>query len=298
MGGDIMEKYQTPVMNLNLVRTFVIVGQSKDLNDAAHKLDIDRTNVSRHIAALESIYETKLLNNDSKTFELTEDGKKLFDDYEKAYNLMFAAEKNFRQGKSLNTGRLTIGFSSDVDPNFVNRKIELFKKKYPNVVIKILVLPTQDLYDKLAQFYMDFIIDTPIDSIQKVKNIEMKELGKEPFCIAYSKNLYNLKIESIKDLDSLPLILPISAKKERSEFDKILEKEEINKNISLEVDDYHFALEYAKSGLGFALLPKRCVKEELLSVDIDLTKTISVAYIEKNLCPAAKKLLEEFDLIK
>lgn len=298
MGGDIMEKYQTPVMNLNLVRTFVIVGQSKDLNDAAHKLDIDRTNVSRHIAALESIYGTKLLNNDSKTFELTEDGKKLFDDYEKAYNLMFAAEKNFRQGKSLNTGRLTIGFSSDVDPNFVNRKIELFKKKYPNVVIKILVLPTQDLYDKLAQFYMDFIIDTPIDSIQKVKNIEMKELGKEPFCIAYSKNLYNLKIESIKDLDSLPLILPISAKKERSEFDKILEKEEINKNISLEVDDYHFALEYAKSGLGFALLPKRCVKEELLSVDIDLTKTISVAYIEKNLCPAAKKLLEEFDLIK
>lgn len=298
MGGNIMEKYQTPVMNLNLVRTFVIVGQSKDLNDAAHKLDIDRTNVSRHIVALESIYETKLLNNDSKTFELTEDGKKLFDDYEKAYNLMFAAEKNFRQGKSLNTGRLTIGFSSDVDPNFVNRKIELFKKKYPNVVIKILVLPTQDLYDKLAQFYMDFIIDTPIDSIQKVKNIEMKELGKEPFCIAYSKNLYNLKIESIKDLDSLPLILPISAKKERSEFDKILEKEEINKNISLEVDDYHFALEYAKSGLGFALLPKRCVKEELLSVDIDLIKTISVAYIEKNLCPAAKKLLEEFDLIK
>ncbi|MCI8545164.1 MAG: LysR family transcriptional regulator [Bacilli bacterium] len=293
-----MEKYQTPVMNLNLVRTFVIVGQSKDLNDAAHKLDIDRTNVSRHIAALESIYETKLLNNDSKTFELTEDGKKLFDDYEKAYNLMFAAEKNFRQGKSLNTGRLTIGFSSDVDPNFVNRKIELFKKKYPNVVIKILVLPTQDLYDKLAQFYMDFIIDTPIDSIQKVKNIEMKELGKEPFCIAYSKKLYNLKIESIKDLDNLPLILPISAKKERSEFDKILEKEEINKNISLEVDDYHFALEYAKSGLGFALLPKRCVTEELLIVDIDLTKTISVAYIEKNLCPAAKKLLEEFDLIK
>lgn len=289
-----MEKYQTPVMNLNLVRTFVIVGQSKDLNDAAHKLEIDRTNVSRHIAALESIYETKLLNNDSKTFELTEDGKKLFDDYEKAYNLMFAAEKNFRQGKSLNTGRLTIGLSSDVDPSFVNRKIELFKKKYPNVVIKILVLPTKDLYDKLAQFYMDFIIDTPIENVQKVKNIEMKELGKEPFCIAYSKNLSNLKIESIKDLDSLPLILPISAKKERAEFDQILEKEEINKNISLEVDDYHFALEYAKNGLGLSLLPKRCVSEDLLTYDIGLTKTISVAYIEKNLCPAAKKLLEEF----
>lgn len=293
-----MEKYQTPVMNLNLVRTFVIVGQSKDLNEAAHKLDIDRTNVSRHIAALESIYETKLLNNDSKTFELTEDGKKLFNDYEKAYNLMFVAEKNFRQGKSLNTGRLTIGFSPDVDPNFVNEKIEAFKKKYPNVVIKIFVLPTKDLYDKLAQFYMDFIIDTPIENVQKVKNIEMKELGKEPFCIAYSKSFCNLEIKTVKDLDCLPLILPINTKKERAEFDKILEKEKINKNISLEVDNYRFALEYAKSGLGFALLPKRCITEDLLTVDIDLTKIISVAYIEKGLCPAAKKLLEEFNLIK
>lgn len=293
-----MEKYQTPVMNLNLIRTFVIVGQSKDLSDAAHKLDIDRTNVSRHIAALETIYETKLLNNDSKTFELTEDGKKLFDDYEKAYNLMFAAEKNFRQGKSLNTGRLTIGVSSDVDPSFVNEKIELFKKKYPNVVIKILVLPTKDLYDKLAQFYMDFIIDTPIETVQKVKNIEMKELGKEPFCIAYSKKLYNLKIDSIKDLDNLPLILPISSKKERSEFDRMLEQEQITKNISLEVDDYRFALEYARNGLGLSLLPKRCVSEDLLTYDVGLTKAISVAYIEKNLCPAAKKLLEEFHLMK
>lgn len=293
-----MEKYQTPVMNLNLVRTLVVVGQSKDLSDAAYKLDIDRTNVSRHIASLEAIYETKLLNNDSKTFELTEDGKKLFDDYEKAYNLMFVAEKNFRQGKSLNTGRLTIGLSSDIDKNFVNKKIESFKRKYPNVVIKILVLPTQDLYDKLAQFYMDFIIDTPIESIQKVKNIEVKELGKEAFCIAYSKNLSNLKIESIKDLDSLPLILPVSAKKERSEFDDMFKKVEINKNVSLEVDDYHFALEYAKNGLGISLLPKRYVSGDLLTCDIELTKTISVAYIEKNLCPAAKKLLEEFHFVK
>lgn len=293
-----MEKYQTPVMNLNLVRTFVVVGQSKDLSDAAYKLGIDRTNVSRHIASLEAIYETKLLNNDSKTFELTEDGKKLFDDYEKAYNLMFVAEKNFRQGKSLNTGRLTIGLSSDIDKNFVNKKIESFKRKYPNVVIKILVLPTQDLYDKLAQFYMDFIIDTPIESIQKVKNIEVKELGKEAFCIAYSKNLSNLKIESIKDLDSLPLILPVSAKKERSEFDDMFKKVEINKNVSLEVDDYHFALEYAKNGLGFSLLPKRYVSGDLLTCDIELTKIISVAYIEKNLCPAAKKLLEEFHFVK
>lgn len=42
----------TQSMNLDLIRTFVIVGQSKDFNDVASKLKIDATNVSRHIKAL------------------------------------------------------------------------------------------------------------------------------------------------------------------------------------------------------------------------------------------------------
>ena len=46
-GGIVM--FHTPSMNLDLIRTFVIVGQSKDFNDAASKLKIDPTNVSRHI---------------------------------------------------------------------------------------------------------------------------------------------------------------------------------------------------------------------------------------------------------
>lgn len=40
-GGDTM--FQTQSMNLDLVRTFVIVCQSKDYNDAASKLKIDAT---------------------------------------------------------------------------------------------------------------------------------------------------------------------------------------------------------------------------------------------------------------
>ena len=48
-------------MNLDYIRTFVVVGQSKDYKDAANKLKIDYTNVSRHIKALESLMETKLI---------------------------------------------------------------------------------------------------------------------------------------------------------------------------------------------------------------------------------------------
>lgn len=72
-------------MNLDYIRTFVVVGQSKDYKDAANKLKIDYTNVSRHIKALESLMEAKLINRNSENFiELTDDGKKLFDGFKKS----------------------------------------------------------------------------------------------------------------------------------------------------------------------------------------------------------------------
>lgn len=103
----------TQSMNLDLIRTFIIVGQSKDYNDAASKLKIDATNVSRHIKALEQLMGTKLINKNTKNYiELTEDGQILFDGYEKAYNLLFITEKTYLQSKDLNSGKISIGISA------------------------------------------------------------------------------------------------------------------------------------------------------------------------------------------
>ena len=119
----------TQSMNLDLIRTFVIVGQSKDYNDAASKLQMDATNVSRHIKSLEQLMGTKLINKNSKNFiELTEDGKTLFDGYEKAYNLLFITEKTYLQKKDLNSGKISIGISADIESNVLVDKIISFKE--------------------------------------------------------------------------------------------------------------------------------------------------------------------------
>ena len=66
----------TQSMNLDLIRTFVIVGQSKDYNEAASKLNIDKTNVSRNIKSLEELMGKKLINKNAKNYiELIEDGR-------------------------------------------------------------------------------------------------------------------------------------------------------------------------------------------------------------------------------
>lgn len=148
----------TQSMNLDLIRTFVIVGQSRDYNDAASKLNMDRSNVSRHIKTLEELMETKLINKNAKNYiELTEDGKVLFDGYEKAYNLLFITEKTYLQNKDLNSGKISIGISSDIESKILIDKIIDFKKKYADTAFKTINLPSKNLVEKLSHYTLGFV---------------------------------------------------------------------------------------------------------------------------------------------
>ncbi len=198
----------TQTMNLDLIRTFVIVEQSKDYNDAATKLNIDKTNVSRHIKSLEQLMGTKLINKKSKNYiELTEDGKILFDGYEKAYNLLYITEKTYLQNKDLNSGKISIGISSDIEIDILNEKIEEFKKKYPKAIFKIINLPSKELYEKLSHYNIDFVIDEKID-LQKSSGIVSNDIAEKKYCLCFSNKQY--LINTLNDIKDYPLILPTS----------------------------------------------------------------------------------------
>ena len=286
--------FHTPKMNLDLIRTFVIVGQSKDFADAASKLKIDQTNVSRHIKSLENLMGTKLIKKNSKNYiELTEDGKTLFEGYEKAYNLLFITEKTFKQSKDLNSGKISIGIAEDIEISMLNDKIESFKKDYPNGAFKIINLSTKDLFEKLYHYNIDFVIDEKIDNYVKSNEISMLDLYKEEYCLAFLKDKFNIK--NLSDIKGIPLILPINAKKERKYFEELLLKNKIEKKLSIETASYESGLDYAKRGLGVALLPISLAKTtDLQFLNIPISKEIAIAYIEKNLSPSSKEFLKKF----
>lgn len=292
-GGDTM--FQTQSMNLDLVRTFVIVCQSKDYNDAASKLKIDATNVSRHIKNLEQLMGTKLINKNSKNYiELTEDGKTLFEGYEKAYNLLFITEKTFRQNKDLNSGKISIGISSDLEFDVLNDKIENFKQIYPDSAFKIINLSTKDLFEKLYHYNVDFVIDEKVDNVKKSSGIKMIDIFKEEYCLAYSKDKFD-DIKDIKDVEGMQLILPISAKRERKLFEELLNKNNISKKLSIETANYRSSVDFANRGLGIALLPiKLAEKTNLNILNINLSKNIAISYVEENLSPSSKEFLKLF----
>lgn len=284
----------TQSMNLDLIRTFVIVGQSKDFNDAASKLKIDATNVSRHIKTLEQLMGTKLINKNAKNYiELTEDGQILFDGYEKAYNLLFLTEKTYLQSKDLNSGKISIGISADIESTVLIDKIVSFKGKYSDAAFKTINLPSKDLVEKLSHYTLDFVIDEKSDNYKKSSGVKSIDLYEEKYSLVYNKD--NFSINDITDLKDVPMILPVSTKKERKIFDNFLDKNNLTKKLSIETSNYLSAIEYAKKGLGIALIPSNMIDNELEHFDIDITKVITLSYIENNLSPLSIEFLKEFN---
>ncbi len=284
----------TQSMNLDLIRTFVIVGQSKDFNDAASKLKIDATNVSRHIKTLEQLMGTKLINKNAKNYiELTEDGQILFDGYEKAYNLLFITEKTYLQSKDLNSGKISIGISADIESTVLIDKIVSFKGKYSDAAFKTINLPSKDLVEKLSHYTLDFVIDEKSDNYKKSSGVKSIDLYEEKYSLVYNKG--NFSINDITDLKDVPMILPVSTKKERKIFDNFLDKNNLTKKLSIETSNYLSAIEYVKKGLGVALIPRNMIDNELEHFDIDITKVITLSYIENNLSPLSIEFLKEFN---
>lgn len=284
----------TQSMNLDLIRTFVIVGQSKDFNDAASKLKIDATNVSRHIKTLEQLMGTKLINKNAKNYiELTEDGQILFDGYEKAYNLLFITEKTYLQSKDLNSGKISIGISADIESTVLIDKIVSFKGKYSDAAFKTINLPSKDLVEKLSHYTLDLVIDEKSDNYKKSSGVKSIDLYEEKYSLVYNKD--NFSINDITDLKDVPMILPVSTKKERKIFDNFLDKNNLTKKLSIETSNYLSAIEYAKKGLGIALIPSNMIDNELEHFDIDITKVITLSYIENNLSPLSIEFLKEFN---
>ena len=79
------------------------------------------------------------------------------------------------------------------------------------------------------------------------------------------------------------------------QFDKLLNENQLNGNLSMEVTNYKSSLEYAEAGLGVALLPKNVAeKSDLKTVELEFENQIFISYINEYLSPTAKKMLQQF----
>ena len=129
----------------------------------------------------------------------------------------------------MNSGKISIGISADIESTILIDKIVSFKGKYSDAAFKTINLPSKDLFEKLSHYTLDFVIDEKSDNYKKSSGVRSIDLYEEKYCVVYNKEKFS--INDMSDLKNLPMILPVSTKKERKIFDDLLDKNNLTKKI-------------------------------------------------------------------
>ena len=290
-------------INLNLYKTFYEVAKYGSISETAKNTYSSQPAISKSIKKLESDLNVKLFYRTINGVELTEKGKELLFYVEKSYNNLAIAERKLIETSNLERGKLSIGMPSNIGTFFVFDHIIDFHKRYPNIEITIITGTTTTLLNDLESHKVDFIIDTsPINTsnsdiiIKKLEKVNYRFIGKSNGVVDIDS------IKSLKDLENVPLILPVPNTTNRNELDTLLLENNININNVINIYTSEMIISAIKNDLGIGYIIENVVEKELNSGEFKIvnikemlpTSTINLVYNENYLTESSIKFINDY----
>ena len=286
-------------INLNSLKIFLEVANSKSFLDASNRLFLSQPAVSKIMSKLEEDLGVLLFYRDNKGIELTPSGEVLYKYLTDIQDLLLSCERVISAMNDVNEGRIVIGVRSHIVRNYLMNKIDRFRVKYPKIVIELIDLSTSALIEKLEERKLDFIVDSsPIETLYN--NIEIKPICSLSTCFIKSKN-NNKVIKNINELVKENLIMPGIRSSIRKNLEDCLYKNEIEINPVMEFETEELIIDGVRRGLGIGYVVKPAVKYlvdanilEYIELEEELPKMeINLVYIDNYLTNIAKLFIDE-----
>lgn len=286
-------------INLNSLKIFLEVANSKSFLDASNRLFLSQPAVSKSMSKLEEDLGVLLFYRDNKGIELTPSGEVLYKYLKDIKDLLLSCERVISAMNDINEGRIVIGVRSHIVRNYLMNKIDRFRVKYPKIVIELIDLSTSALIEKLEERKLDFIVDSsPIETLYN--NIEIKPICSLSTCFIKSKN-NNKIIKNINELVKENLIMPGIRSSIRKNLEDCLYKNEIEINPVMEFETEELIIDGVRRGLGIGYVVKPAVKYlvdanilEYIELEEELPKMeINLVYINNYLTNIAKLFIDE-----
>lgn len=286
-------------INLNSLKMFLEVANSKSFLDASNKLFISQPAISKSMSKLEEDLGIQLFYRANKGITLTPSGETLYRYLQKTKDLLLSCERTLISMNDIEEGKIVIGVQSHIVRNYLMDKIANFRTNHPKMIIELVDMSTNLLIERLEERKLDFVVDSsPIDTVYN--NVKI-----EPICslnTCFVKSVYNThNIKSFQSLKKESLILPASRSSLRKNLHKCCEGSGVVLNPILEFETEELIIEATRRNLGVGyvvesaiqylidsnILERIKLKEELPKMEINLV------YINSYLTKAAKLFIKE-----
>ena len=159
-------------MTLEQLRIFIAVAEKQHVTQAASELNLTQSATSAAIAALEARYGIKLFDRVGRGIVLTQTGRDFLHEARGVARANAAAQV-LNDLAGLKRGSLTLAASQTVANYWLPRRIQTFRKAYPDIKLHVTIANTEQVAQAVHQGSADlgFVegeIDDPFLSVRKI----------------------------------------------------------------------------------------------------------------------------------
>jgi DNA-binding transcriptional LysR family regulator len=252
------------MFNLEWYRIFLQTARKGNFTKAAQELHITQPSVSYAIKQMEESLEIKLFHRLSKGVELTEEGKALLSYVEQSFSLLDAAQEHVEKLKQFTEGEIRIGASDSLIKHLLLPQLNIFRKEYPDIRIRLSHGKTPDIIERLKEGAIDCaIIHMPISDSQL--DIQILSTLEDCFVVGEAFQEMASRPLSTNELMKLPLLLLSPGSSTRFFVEQWFAAKGFTVKPDIELGSIDLLVEFARQGFGAAFITRFFVREELRS---------------------------------
>lgn len=252
--------------NLNRLMTFVNVVETGSFSRAAQLQQVPKSSISRQIQLLEEEVGTTLLYRTTRTLELTDEGRLLFDKAKKTVVEVQELLTSFRGKNEKIEGKIKVTCPYDLGVVLMPKIIDDLQREYPGVKIQ-LILSNQQLDLVKESIDLAIRIGNLKDSLYKQKRIGTLA------SVVVGHPKYLKRFPPLKNLNDLSLLHKFSfghsKEKEQWVLTKKNQKEKLSFVPTFVANDYLLLKEYVLLGNGICELPLFLAKSYLQKGELE-----------------------------
>lgn len=247
-------------MNIDSLKTFVILADTKSFTKTAKLQYVVQATVSNRINELEKQVGKSLFIRDNKNVQLSNEGKAFLPYAKKIIKLRKEAIIKAR-GVNLYVDRLAIGMESSIYKGILTQPINELFLDNDDLAIKLKVSKSDEIIELLNDDILDIgiVYKRPKQSKLKVKEYMVDDI------ILVSKPREQRNVVSIDEVNHQSLIYAYLGE---NFFDWLSYQMDERPVIRFSSDDIESVIDYIKHGYGMGFVYRSMVKNELKSGEL------------------------------
>ena len=249
------------MIDAELYRVFYTVAGCGTVSAAAGHLFVSQPAVSKSIKKLEDLTGCTLFVRSSKGVRLTSEGQILYDYVKNGFEHLQNGEQVLKKLRNRQAGLVKVGISTTLCRYYFIPHLEKFHQKYPGIRITIVNRTSTETLKLLEKGLIDF----GIISIPKDRSLfAHRDLLTIQDVFVAGRQFPELQGPvSLQTLSRYPLMMLEKDNVTRSYIDDYLAENKVALQPEIEIGSMDFLIEFAKIGLGVALVIKNFIENEL-----------------------------------